>query len=122
MSESPIYLGQARVTGFFAICCLLALMNMVRTLSARNISPRLELVLSIFIVFSGLAAWYLYVSKSAGWYLSLLTVANWFAVAITAKILFGFFAICLSVGMVAVLIWLFRREVIDHFQVKLLRR
>ena len=123
MTGSPISFGQSRVVGFFVICCLLGALNTVRrSLAGGGISSRFVLVQFAFIIFAGSAAWYLDVSKSAGWYLSLLAVANWFAIAISATILFGVYAIVLTVGMVAVLIRLHRREVIGHFQVKLLTR
>jgi hypothetical protein len=65
----------------------------------------------------GTAAWYLYLSNRTGWYLSLTAALAWFAGLIAMS--WNFFTIILTVGMVAVLIWLFLPGVSAHFGVKI---
>lgn len=121
MIDTPVHLGQSRVVGFFVICCVLAAMGMIRGLTlGGQVNPVFVAAQLLFIILAGTAAWFLYASESVGWYLSLLAAANWFTVLITETIHSGFYAVFLSVGMLAVLVWLFRRSVMDHFKIKLL--
>jgi ribose/xylose/arabinose/galactoside ABC-type transport system permease subunit len=74
-----------------------------------------------FFALTTAAAWYLYVSKKAGWYLSLTVALSWFAGLIAGLITMSWnlFTIVMTVGMVAVLIWLFLPSVTAHFGVKI---
>jgi hypothetical protein len=74
-----------------------------------------------FVLLTAAAAGYLYVSKRAGWYLSLTVALSWFAGLITGvvRLSWNLFTIVMTVGMVAVLIWLFLPSVTEHFGVKI---
>jgi len=73
---------------------------------------------SMFILFTGAAAWYLYQSKRAGWYLSFIVVLNWFGSVTSLRGVWNLFTSVFTVGMIAVLIWLLRAEVRARFEVK----
>jgi len=119
MSNTTISVGQSRVVAFFAACCALALMNVVRGLLTRasNGMP-FALTQCIFILFTGSAAWYLYQSKKTGWYLSLIAVLNWFGSVANLRGIWHLLTSVFTVGMIVVLIWLFRPEVRARFEVK----
>jgi hypothetical protein len=118
MTVASIQLGQSRVVWFFALSCLFGGYGMVRTLlSGLHVSILFALGWSGFVLLMGTAAWYLYVSKRAGWYLSLIVALTWLAALITMS--WNFFTIVLTIGMVAVLIWLFLPGVTAHFGVKI---
>jgi hypothetical protein len=118
MTVTSIQLGQSRVVWFFTLSCLFGAYGITRTLlSGLKVGIPFALGWCVFILLMGTAAWYLYVSKRAGWYLSLTVALVWLASLITIS--WNFFTIVLTVGMVAVLIWLFLPGVAVHFGVKI---
>jgi hypothetical protein len=118
MTATSIQLGQSRVVWFFTLSCFFGGYGIIRTLlSGLHVSVPFALSWCGFVLLTGTAAWYLYVSKRAGWYLSLIVALTWLAGAITMT--WNFFTIVLTVGMVAVLIWLFLPGVTAHFGVKI---
>ena len=119
MSDTTISVGQSRVVAFFAVCCTLAMVNVVRGLLTRTSDGMFfALAQCVFILFTGAAAWYLYQSKKAGWYLSLLVVLNWFGSVASLRDVRNILTSVFTVGMIAVLIWLFRADVKARFEVK----
>jgi len=118
MTTRPIYIGQSRVVGFFVIYCLYTGFNVIRgAYYGASAGVRFVLAQCVFICLTGTASWYLYQSKKAGWYLSLIVVSNWFLSLIGMKVFWNAFAILVTVGMVAVLTWLFRPSVTAYFDV-----
>ena len=118
MTVTSIQIGQSRVVWFFTLCCLFGGYGITRTLlSGFKVGVPFALGWCAFVLLMGAAAWYLYVSKRAGWYLSLTVALVWFAGLITMS--WSFFTIVLTVGMVAVLFWLFLPGVTAHFGVKI---
>jgi hypothetical protein len=119
MSSATISVGQSRVVAFFAVCCTLALTNIVRGMLARTSNGMFfALAQGVFVLFTGAAAWYLYQSKKAGWYLSLIVVLNWFGSVASLRDIWNILTSVFTVGMIVVLIWLFRPDVKARFEVK----
>jgi hypothetical protein len=119
MSDEAMTFGQKTVIGFFAVCCALALTNVIRfAVSGTKVGILFALAQCVFILFAGSAAWYLYQSKKAGWYLSALVVLNWFSALVNLKLAWGIFTAAFSAGMFAVLLWLLRSSVRARFGVK----
>jgi len=119
MSESLVSIGQSRVVGFFAVCCLLALMNVARGLLAGTSNGLFFSVAQcVFILLTGSAAWNLYQSRKTGWYLSLIVILNWFGAITNLRAAWNALTSIFTVGMIAVLIWLFRRDVRDRFEIR----
>ena len=120
MSESLVSIGQSRVVGFFAVCCLLALMNAARgLLEATSNGLFFSVTQCVFILLTGSAAWNLYQSRKIGWYLSLIVILNWFGAITNLRAAWNALTSIFTVGMIAVLIWLFRQDVRARFEIRL---
>jgi hypothetical protein len=117
MTATPIQIGQSRVVWFFTLCCLFGGYGIARTLLSGFKVGVFALGWCAFVLLMGTAALYLYASKRAGWYLSLTVALVWLASLITMS--WSFFTVVLTVGMVAVLYWLFLPGVTAHFGVKI---
>ncbi len=119
MTTNSIYLGQSRVVGFFAVCCVLAGLGVFRSVTS-EVRIRLGFAIAecAFILVMGIAAWYLYQSRKAGWYLTLVVVLIWFLVLPAMKILWSAYTIALTFGMFAVLAWLLQPRVKANYGVK----
>jgi hypothetical protein len=119
MSESLVSIGQSRVVGFFAVCCLLALMNAARgLLEGTSNGFFFSVAQCVFILLTGSAAWNLYQSRKIGWYLSLIVILNWFGAVTNLRAVWNAFTSIFTVGMIAVLIWLFRKDVRTRFEIR----
>jgi hypothetical protein len=122
MTVTSVHIGQSRVVWFFVLSCIYGGLPVARTLLS---GPEVSVVFAVgwcaFVLLTAAAAGYLYVSKRAGWYLSLTVALSWFAGLITGvvRLSWNLFTIVMTVGMVAVLIWLFLPSVTEHFGVKI---
>jgi hypothetical protein len=118
MTEKSIQLSQGRVAWFFTLSCLFGGYGITRTLlSGLHVGVPFALGWCGFVLLTGTAAWYLYVSKRAAWHMSLIVTLTWLAGLITMS--WNFFTMVMTVGMVTVLIWLFLPGVTAHFGVKI---
>jgi len=118
MTATSIHLSQSRVVWFFALSCIFGGRGVALTLlSGLKTNLPFTLGWGLFVLLTATAAWYLCLSRRAGWYLSLLVALSWFAGLITMS--WNLFTIVMTVGMVAVLIWLFLPNVTAHFGVKI---
>ena len=119
MSESLVSIGQSRVVGFFTVCCLLATMNAVRgLLEGTSNGLFFSVAQCVFILLTGSAAWNLYQSRKIGWYVSLIVILNWFGAITNLRAAWNALTSIFTVGMIAVLIWLFRRDVRNRFEIR----
>jgi hypothetical protein len=116
------HIGQSRVVWFFVLSCIYGGLPVALTfLSGPKISVVFAIAWCAFVLLTITAAWYLYVSKKAGWYLSLIVALSWIAglIAGVVRLSWNLFTIVMTVGMAAVLIWLFLPSVTEHFGVKI---
>ena len=112
-------IGQRLVVGFLAICCALAVWNILQALLARSGDGAIfALAQAIFLTFAGSAAWPIFKWKKIGWYLGFFVVLQWFSGLLNSSAKITLITFILTFPICAMGIWLWLPAVKERFGIK----
>jgi hypothetical protein len=108
--------GQGLTVGFLALCCLFAVLNILRGLATVIQAGLLFAVAqTVFTLFAGTAAWNIRKWNKPGWYLGLIVVLQWVGSLVNLGPKVGWFTMALTVPMAMVGVWLYLPSVRARF-------
>jgi len=120
MTTNSIYLGQSRVVGFFAVCCVLAGLGLFRGLvSGGRIRPGFAIAECAFVLIMGIAAWYLYQSKEGRLVFNVDRCTRLVPGLADHQNTWSAYTIAFTFGVFAVLVWLLQPRVKANYGEKI---